>query len=771
MSEEHEKMNANESSSVMDYALGYVRRGWSVVPIPHRSKNPGFKGWERMRLAEADLPQHFNSAPQNIGLLTGEPSGWVVDVDLDHPRAVELADELLPPTPAVFGRPGKPRSHRLYRVMGPMATLKKKSKSAGMIIELRSTGCQTVVPPSTHESGEPITWETEGAEPAPVDPEALRDAVSLIGDMVLAELGEKAGPRSRRQQRPIPTPPQAVATSLPPADRVERCLRAMRRMGMTDHKDGSARLFAAACRCVEHDLSDDQALDCIRTYAREKPFPQDWTNAEILQRLRQAERRCTRGEALQTDAGGLVRLGARDPATGRLVLSPRRTLPTAEAFVREFHLHPDGRTLLTYAGHLMEWRENRYMEVEDETLRQRLQPWLHDAMRYALNRGTGEMMLVDFESNPGTVKAALDTLRAYVHLPASVTAPAWLDGGACRPPADELLPCRSMLLHLPTMARIEPTPQLFVTNALDFDYDPDAPPPGRWLEFLDQVLPGDAESVRLLQTWFGYVLTSNTRLQKMLMLVGARRSGKGTVARVLTRLVGAANVCGPTTSSLAGQFGLQPLIGKSLAIVSDARFSGEHMPIVVERLLCISGEDALTVDRKFLGSVTLKLPTRFMFLTNELPKLTESSGALAGRFLVLRFTQSFYGREDPLLTDKLLQERPGILKWAVEGWHRLRADGRFIEPSSSRAAVEELEDLLSPVGAFVRERCVVGPQYRCYLNDLYAAWSQWCAANGRDHPGTVQSFGRDLAAAVPGARTRRDHIVGRFVEGVQLALV
>jgi len=192
---------------------------------------------------------------------------------------------------------------------------------------------------------------------------------------------------------------------------------------------------------------------------------------------------------------------------------------------------------------------------------------------------------------------------------------------------------------------------------------------------------------------------------------------------------------------------------------------------VVERLLCISGEDALTVDRKFLGSVTLKLPTRFMFLTNELPKLTETSGALAGRFLVLRFTQSFYGREDPLLTDKLLQERPGILKWAIEGWHRLRADGRFIEPSSSRAAAEELEDLLSPVGAFVREQCVIGPQYRCYLSALYAAWSQWCAANGRDHPGTVQSFGRDLAAAVPGARTRRDHIVGRFVEGVQLASV
>jgi P4 family phage/plasmid primase-like protien len=466
-----------------------------------------------------------------------------------------------------------------------------------------------------------------------------------------------------------------------------------------------------------------------------------------------------------------VPLGTIDPETKKLVLSPRRTLPTAEAFVREFHTHPDGRTLLSWAGLLLSWQGNRYADVEDESLKNRLLPWLHKALRYIMNRRTGDLELVPFESNPGTVSSALESIRAYVHLPASVTPPAWLDGDALRPPADELLPCRSMVLHLPMMTRIEPTPQLFVINALDFDYDPEAPEPFRWLEFLDQVLPCDPESVRLLQTWFGYVLTGNTRLQKMLMLVGARRSGKGTLARVLARLVGAANVCGPTTSSLASQFGLQPLIGKSLAIVSDARFSGEHMPIVVERLLCISGEDALTVDRKFLGSVTLKLPTRFMFLTNELPKLTESSGALAGRFLILRFTQSFYGREDSLLTDKLLQERPGILKWAIKGWHRLRADGRFIEPASSRAAVEELEDLLSPVGAFVRERCIVGPQYRCHLGNLYAAWSQWCASNGRDHPGTVQSFGRDLAAAVPGARTRRNNVSGRFIEGVELASV
>ena len=60
-----------------------------------------------------------------------------------------------------------------------------------------------------------------------------------------------------------------------------------------------------------------------------------------------------------------------------------------------------------------------------------------------------------------------------------------------------------------------------------------------------------------------------------------------------------------------------------------------------------------------------KLETRFVILTNELPRLTDASGALASRFITLVLTESFYGREDLGLTDKLAGELPGILNWAL----------------------------------------------------------------------------------------------------------
>ncbi|HRQ73989.1 MAG TPA: phage/plasmid primase, P4 family [Phycisphaerales bacterium] len=466
--------------------------------------------------------------------------------------------------------------------------------------------------------------------------------------------------------------------------------------------------------------------------------------------------------------GQAIALGQRDPATGRLVLSPRRTLPTAEAYAREFHQHAEGRTLHGYAGLLLEWRGNRYCQVKDEAVKHRLQPWLHAALRYVVNRRSGEMELVDFESNPTTVKQALDTIRAFTHLPATTVAPSWLDERNGRPPALELLPCRSANLHIPTGRVLAPTPALFTINALDFDYDPDPEPPERWIKFLEQLWGDDLESVELLQEWLGYCLTADTSQQKMLLLVGPRRSGKGTIGRVLTRLVGAANVVGPTTGSLAGNFALQPLIDKSLAIVSDARFTGDSVGTVVERLLCISGEDTLTVDRKFLGSVSMKLPTRFVFLTNELPRLNDASTALAGRFLVLRLMHSFYGQEDPILTDQLLAELPGILLWAIEGWKRLRQRGRFVQPASAEEAIRDLEDLASPVSAFVRERCVVGPGHRAWIDDLYAAWKAWCEQDGRTVVTHKQTFGRDLAAAVPGILRRRGTGMASFYDGIGL---
>jgi hypothetical protein len=78
-----------------------------------------------MRLNENELPQWFSAMGgahgrlrHNVGILTGEPSGGLVDVDCDAPEAAQAAAELLPPTGLVSGRAGNPASHYWYQIAG-----------------------------------------------------------------------------------------------------------------------------------------------------------------------------------------------------------------------------------------------------------------------------------------------------------------------------------------------------------------------------------------------------------------------------------------------------------------------------------------------------------------------------------------------------------------------------------------------------------------------------------------------------------------------------
>jgi len=303
-------------------------------------------------------------------------------------------------------------------------------------------------------------------------------------------------------------------------------------------------------------------------------------------------------------------------------------------------------------------------------------------------------------------------------------------------------------------------------------YSADAPEPTEWLRFLNLIWPNDPKSIETLQDIFGYLLSTDTSHQKIPLVVGPKRFGKGTIARVLTALLGQDSVTAPTLASLATNFGLAPLIGKSVAIIGDARLSGKaDQTAIAERLLSISGEDSITVDRKFEAAWTGRLGVRFVIMSNELPHLSDASGALASRFIVLTRERSFYGQEDRGLGNRLLAELPGILNWAQDGHLRLRERGYFLQPDSARDAIEELEELGSPISAFIKARCVVSPGTHAPANDVFVAWRDWCEANGRREAGTAQSFGRDLRAAVPGLRLARPRIEGsqvRCYEGIRL---
>jgi hypothetical protein len=186
--------NGHVPADVRGAARYYLSKGRQVVYVPLRGKNPGFDAWEKTRLTPVTVDEHFPTGrdSSNIGILLGAPSGGLVDVDLDQPEAVHVAPFFLSPTGWVSGRLGKQRSHFWYVVDDPPRKAADKYKDVGAdgrdgktLVELRSTGGHTVVPPSLHEdTGERLVWH-QFDEPARVHLPKLRDAVRAVAAAAL----------------------------------------------------------------------------------------------------------------------------------------------------------------------------------------------------------------------------------------------------------------------------------------------------------------------------------------------------------------------------------------------------------------------------------------------------------------------------------------------------------------------------------------------------------------------------------------------------------
>jgi hypothetical protein len=268
--------------TALEWAKFYTARTWRVVPVPHKTKAPWIPGWEQLRLTEAELPLHFRAGqPQNIGVLLGDPSGCLVDVDLDHSLAVQLAARFLPKTTTVFGRISKPRSHWLFYLSEDAPTRQwRLPHRKKMVVELRSTGAQTVFPGSTHPLGEQIQWDTFG-EPARVEPAYLEQCIESLYECVCKSLQV----------------PKATRLSILPADHdlapqgiVDRARKYLAKMPpAVSGQGGHDATFHAACTLVlGFGLGRTQALTLLSEWNERCDPP--WSEKELEHKIDDANK-------------------------------------------------------------------------------------------------------------------------------------------------------------------------------------------------------------------------------------------------------------------------------------------------------------------------------------------------------------------------------------------------------------------------------------------------------------------------------------------------
>lgn len=397
----------------------------------------------------------------------------------------------------------------------------------------------------------------------------------------------------------------------------------------------------------------------------------------------------------------------------------------------------------------------RWVLTEEEDIRAELVEWLTgEDIR---TRGRGDVMVPWRPRGDHDVANVLRMLGDVVHRSSAASVPRGIFLSNCW--VDERQVPRDY------------SPAVFNLAAAKYAWEIKAQCPNT-LAWLNSIL--SADDVRLLRQWLGYLMSKRTDLQKMLVIIGPPRSGKGTLLWLMEELLGpGATASVARFDLLTGTFGLQPLLGTSLTVLPDVRWSTKDAADAVPVLLSVSGEDIQDVHRKNLKVWRGRLDTRFVIASNDTPALADASGALAGRMLMIEMDQTFLGREDPGLKDRIRPELPGILQWALMGLQELVEEGRFSEPEASAAAREEVRQTSNPVYLFVEDVCTLGPHGMVPLEDLYRAYEYWCQKNGFNKlPSTilVRQLKNTFRGKVTSVR-RRQPAPGQAGPGVQRRVV
>lgn len=253
-----------------------------------------------------------------------------------------------------------------------------------------------------------------------------------------------------------------------------------------------------------------------------------------------------------------------------------------------------------------------------------------------------------------------------------------------------------------------------------------------WLSFVERVLPDD--DVRaFVQRLSGYSLTGSTVEQVLSFLYGSGRNGKSVFLETLSAILGEYHT--PTrietlSSSRGGGIpnDVAALAGARLVSVSETPEGSRLNESLIKDL---SGGDTITA--RFLRREFFQFRPQFKLWIrgNHKPRISGTDDGIWRRVVLVPFTvQIPPGDVDRDLPNKLMDELPGILNWALDGCLEWQRNG-LNPPSAVTDAVNEYRSEMDVLGEFIRDRCVTSPNAKAPASDLYREYKRWCDDSGQ----------------------------------------
>jgi putative DNA primase/helicase len=725
-----QSQDSTDPRTPLDAAREYLARGWQPIPVPAGAKAPAIRGWPQLRLSTSDLPERFGRAAGNIGVLLGMPSHGLVDVDLDSPEALALAERWLPPTASRFGRPSKPASHRLYLAHPPPETEQFRDVGDGpeepgaMLVELRATGAQTVFPPSVHPSGEPIEW-VESGDPARLAGAELRARlVRLAVAALLARHWPRAG---ARHHAALAAGGLLLRCGLDGAVAAELVRWAARVAGDEEWTDRGADVLSTAVALGRGDAvtGGPRLAECLRGDGR-----------RVVARIRQWLGATAPEEApTLTDAGNATRFVHQHGANARYCYAWRSWLLWTGTHWRRDAGDGVMRLAKETAGAI--YREAAL--EPGEAARQRLLAWAARS-----------------ESEPGLRRMLI---LAQSELPVE---PAQLDADPV------LLNCPNGTLELKTLHLRPHRREDLLTKIAGAPYEPDARD-AVWDEFLARSL-ADEELRRYVQRVAGYALTGSTAEEKLFLVHGPTAGGKSTFLGALRATWGDYATTADFSTFTARRADGGPRddlarLHRARLVVSAEATDGALAEGIVKTW---TGGDRVVARRLYEETFEFAPQCKLVIAANHRPRARDDDEALWRRIVEIPFAASIpLAERDPNVKAHLLdagRARAAILAWAAQGVAAWFRQGLGSVPAVE-AATAGYRAAMDPLGLFLEDACVLDPEGELPAGLLRKGYEEWCRDNGVRFPLSARAFAARLEAR--GCRSRRGGGGTRLWQGIR----
>ena len=706
----------------------YIESGFALVPIPHGSKAPNTKGWNKPDAAiKTESTLHRITA--NVGLCHAysTPVTCTLDVD-DLVRATSMFLEqginltaLLEADDAVQIISGKANRakllYRLARDVSPLPTV-QKGEGVSMVFELRcatkeGTTVQDVLPPSVHpETGREYAWGGKGDY----------TELPLLPDTLLTLWLGMAGPVRKAEDRSFET---LVRNHSQPEEAPESVAKLKSVLSTLSAAQPYPLWFRLVLSVKAHGFSEGEAIcrewcKSAGDYDRntnpggydERVFNKVWRTD-----VRDISYRTVYHYANHPD-GKDGRLTSGDIRAGEVF---------AELFLEKMKfVYPTGKWIVWSGGR---WRQERGHEPLAAA---------KQSARALVDRAEKAASTV---SDDAAVKKMFSEARAYsnVRKLESMLQCAAAEPGMFVDNIDVLdsnnyyLGCENGVVDLTNGALLECTPDLLITKSTGVHYDPEAACP-LWEKFLLEIMLRDAEMVEYLQKAVGYTLTGNVSEEVLHFAYGTGCNGKSVFANILTKLFGEYAQTAPAEmlmkrdrGSSAANNDIARLVGVRLLMANETR-AGQVLDDLTLKTL-VSTE---RIAARFLYGEFFDFWPRLKIWVrgNHKPIIQDESDGAWRRIRLLEFALHLDEWEiDYGLEEGMEKELPGILSWAVRGCLMWQKSYLFPAAKVEQASNAYRRD--SDIFAdFVEECCVLSLEGRVEQRELYDCYRRWSEQNG-----------------------------------------